>query len=213
MKDVTDAWDKAGKAGNHRRAIHPLGNDAEAYETSGQGAAQRLAEVIGDLEAITTVVDFGAGDGRVAIPLARLGYPVTAVDASLTMVRRLKAFDPTFPAIVADGSNLEDLPQPVDVVYALAVLIHHRHADAAIIITNLAASLKPGGRLLLDLPLYDVGREPGAWCDVSTWTLPELLELADRLGLTVERAEVSPGAFSFDAIGPSHGDLVILRAP
>jgi 2-polyprenyl-3-methyl-5-hydroxy-6-metoxy-1,4-benzoquinol methylase len=34
-------------------------------------------------------LDFGCGDGRVAIPLAALGYEVTAVDSSQRMLDRL----------------------------------------------------------------------------------------------------------------------------
>jgi SAM-dependent methyltransferase len=41
----------------------------------------------------TEIVDFGAGTGRLSLPLAELGYNVTAVDASEAMLRQLKSRD------------------------------------------------------------------------------------------------------------------------
>lgn len=60
----------------------------EVYQTF---TAQTLG-VIGQLMAAPAwIVDFGAGTGRLAIPLAQLGHRVAAVEASVEMCRVLRA--------------------------------------------------------------------------------------------------------------------------
>ena len=60
----------------------------EAYQTF----TDRTLRVIGQLQPTPArVVEFGAGTGRLAIPLAQMGYQVTAVDGSAGMCRVLKA--------------------------------------------------------------------------------------------------------------------------
>ena len=39
------------------------------------------------------VIDFGAGTGRLSLPLSQLGYKVTAVDASEEMLKELQKKD------------------------------------------------------------------------------------------------------------------------
>ncbi|WP_460786203.1 class I SAM-dependent methyltransferase, partial [Microbacterium tumbae] len=86
-EDVIQAWDQADPA-----AIHPSrGVSEDAYWRSGKVQADMLATVIPDG---AKVLDFGCGDGRVAIPMAALGYDVTAVVSSQNMLDRLSARAP-----------------------------------------------------------------------------------------------------------------------
>jgi len=211
-QEVVAAWDHVARAPGAQVAINPLGSDPTAYVKSGEHAADLLADVIGD-DPDLVVVDFGAGDGCVTEPLARRYRRVIAVDSSPTMLARLRSRCPGVDTVLADGTDGAVLPPGVDVVVALAVLIHHRHADAARIIAGLTSALRPGGRLLLDLALYEIGREPVSSTDVSVWTRSEVDLLAADLGLEVLSAWVSPGQFDGQTLGPNHGRLLVLRMP
>src|ERR1700733_7107402 len=86
--------------------------DAEAaatYDTSGVGmfapevlgpTVERLAELAGGGRAL----EFAIGTGRVGIPLAQRGVPVTGIELSVPMVEQLRASadGATIPVIVGD---------------------------------------------------------------------------------------------------------------
>lgn len=162
--DIIDAWDQADPS-----AIHPTrAIDEDAYWASGQNQAALLGTVLADG---CKVVDFGCGDGRVAIPLRELGYDVTAVDASQTMLDRLHQRDPDMPAVLSPGPGLyAALGKKVDAVVALAVLIHHNYADCLDLLAELRQAVKLGGTLILDWPVSDQPVEGQAWLEVTTWS-------------------------------------------
>jgi SAM-dependent methyltransferase len=187
--DVIAAWDRADP-----EAIHPLRQVSEdAYWESGRAQASMLASVIpGDAK----VMDFGCGDGRVAIPLAALGYEVTAVDASQRMLDRLgnvtadiAGAHPDLTLSVnavhadADGIAKHLGRRRMDAVYALAVLIHHNYTDCLHIIGKLRAATKLGGLLILDWPVSDTPAEADSWIGVTTWSREQQTEACERLGL------------------------------
>lgn len=161
--DVIEAWDEAGPA-----HIHPSrGVSEEAYWSSGEQAAHQLAEV---LKPGAKVVDFGVGDGRVAIPLRKLGYQVTGADASPTMLAALAENDPDLPQVNSDGVDLyEKVGHKVDAVICLAVLIHHDRASVLAIIDGLCKAVRKGGLLILDWPTSAHPEEAQVWIDVTTW--------------------------------------------
>jgi 2-polyprenyl-3-methyl-5-hydroxy-6-metoxy-1,4-benzoquinol methylase len=176
--DVIDAWDQADP-----QAIHPLRRVSEdAYWESGQQQADMLARVI---PASVKVMDFGCGDGRVAIPMAGLGYEVTAVDSSQRMLGRLtdRAPDVTTVHAAADGVAAHLGRRRMDAVYSLAVLIHHGYDDCLDIITRLRAATKLGGTLVLDWPVSDQPSEAGHWIGVTTWSTQQQTEACARIGL------------------------------
>lgn len=163
MQQVIDAWDQAGP-----KHIHPSrGVSEEAYWASGEHTAAALAEV---LKPGSLVVDFGCGDGRVAVPLARLGFDVTGADASPTMLAALAENDPDMPQVLTDGSDLyAKLGHKVDAVVCLAVLIHHERASALTILDGLCEAVKKNGLLILDWPTSERPEEAQIWIDVTTW--------------------------------------------
>ena len=177
--DVINAWDRADP-----ESIHPLRRvSEEAYWDSGRAQADMLASVI---PAGAKVMDFGCGDGRVAIPLAGLGYEVTAVDASQRMLDRLRERAITIDAVVhadADGLAKHLGRRRMDAVYSLAVLIHHSYDDCLHIIGKLRAATKLGGLLVLDWPVSDTPAEAESWIGVTTWSVQQQAEACQRLGL------------------------------
>ncbi|MFE2973366.1 class I SAM-dependent methyltransferase [Streptomyces sp. NPDC059258] len=176
--DVIRAWDQADPA-----AIHPLRNVSEdAYWESGKGQAAMLATVIPDG---AKVLDFGCGDGRVAIPMAGLGFEVTAVDASQNMLDRLTERDPDITIAQADADGIAGHlgRRRMDAVYTLAVLIHHSYQDCLHIIAKLRAATKLGGILILDWPISDTPSESDSWIGVTTWSREQQTEACAAIGL------------------------------
>lgn len=177
-EDVIQAWDQADPD-----AIHPLRRVSEdAYWESGKAQADMLANVIPDG---AKVVDFGCGDGRVAIPMAALGYEVTAVDSSQRMLDRLTERAPEVATVqaAADGIAAHLGRRRMDAVYCLAVLIHHSYADCLHIIGRLRAATMLGGILVLDWPLSDRPAEADSWIGVTTWSAERQAEACARIGL------------------------------
>ncbi|GLP64312.1 hypothetical protein TUSST3_09320 [Streptomyces sp. TUS-ST3] len=176
--DVIQAWDRAGPD-----AIHPLRRVSEdAYWESGQVQAEMLATVIPDG---AKVMDFGCGDGRVAIPMAALGYEVTAVDSSQRMLDRLAERAPDVTAVhaAADGIAGHLGRRRMDAVYCLAVLIHHSWADCLHTVEKLRAATKLGGILVLDWPVSDQPAEADSWIGVTTWSREQQADACARIGL------------------------------
>lgn len=101
------------------------------------------------------VVDFGAGTGRVALPLAARGYAVTAVEPCAEMLSVL-AGRPGGEDIVKVGATMADFHAEAsfDLALCLFTVIAYllEEDELGRSFTAVAASLKPGGRLLLDLP-------------------------------------------------------------
>jgi 2-polyprenyl-3-methyl-5-hydroxy-6-metoxy-1,4-benzoquinol methylase len=86
---------------------------AQAYDTPGTGmfapdvlgpATDRLAELAGDGPAL----EFAIGTGRVAIPLAQRGVPVTGIELSRPMIEQLrtKADETAIPVIAGDMTTV-----------------------------------------------------------------------------------------------------------
>ena len=187
---VIQAWDQADPD-----AIHPLRRVSEdAYWESGQVQAEMLATVLPER---AKVMDFGCGDGRVAIPLAALGYEVTAVDSSQRMLDRLseRAPDITTVHAAADGIAAHLGRRRTDAVYCLAVLIHHSYADCLNIVGKLRAAMKLGGTLILDWPISDQPVEGRAWLDVTTWSQQAHDDACATIGLKPVEAQLPWGVY------------------
>ena len=187
--DIIEAWDQA-----EPDAIHPTrAIDEDAYWNSGINQAALLGTVLPD---DCKVVDFGCGDGRVAIPLRELGYDVTAVDASQTMIDRLHQRDPAMPAALSSGTGLyAALGKKMDAVVALAVLIHHSYADCLNLLTELRQAVKLGGTLILDWPVSDEPVEGQAWLEVTTWSQQAHDDACASIGLKPVDSELPWGVY------------------
>ena len=180
FKDVVDAWRNADP-----KHIHPTReHESEmAYWESGKVQAEFVANLLPDGG---TVLDFGCGDGRIAIPMAQLGLVVYACDAAPEMVERLQhqigvTGIEGIQSFVSDG---HDLPVPliVDAVNCRAVLIHHSHADVGTLVDHLAACLTPGGLFIADWPI-GVSHERRDWIDVTVWDEGHRFLVARHAGL------------------------------
>lgn len=181
--EVTGAWDRALP-----EQIHPAREHVSetAYWQSGVEQATHAA---GFIPEGGTVMDFGCGDGRVTLPLARMGFHVLAVDASANMLKRLshnidtrldEEAESRIHMIRSNGFDLH--VSDVDTIVSRSVLIHHEHSDVADLVTALVKVLKTGGHFVADWPtgVHHVRRD---WIDVTTFEVEHRAQVADDAGL------------------------------
>lgn len=183
FEDVVKAWDADARTGGH--TIHPLPTDSAEWWVLGEIQAHQVKR---HAPLGSTVIDFGAGLGRLSIPLAHMGFHVIAVDASKAMLdgltERATAAGTTIDTIHSDGTDLGDHINDcyADVVVSRAVLIHHDYAGVEQLVNALAATLRPGGRLIADWPT-GTPHERRSWTDVTVWDAHHRLAVATLAGL------------------------------
>ncbi len=100
------------------------------------------------------VLDLGAGPGRHAVPLAAQGYTVTAVDTSHQLLSELmrRAGNLEIEALVADMREFHR-ERAFDLVLVMWTSFGYFEAesDHRRVLDRIFSSLRPGGRLVLDL--------------------------------------------------------------
>ena len=106
------------------------------------------------------VVDVGCGEGRVDRDLKALGYEVTGIDGSPTMVEAAREADPQGEYLVADASALPFPDGSADIV--VAFMSPHDFDDLDGALCEAARILVPGGHLRMALvhPMNSAGRFP-----------------------------------------------------
>jgi SAM-dependent methyltransferase len=132
---------------------------ARSYDTPGSGmfapdvlepTVARLAELAGGGRAL----EFAIGTGRIAIPLAERGVPVTGIELSKPMIDQLrtKADEHAVPVIAGDMATAT-APGAYALVYlvfnTIANLLTQREQVACF--RNAARHLVPGGRFVVEL--------------------------------------------------------------
>ncbi len=137
----------------------------DAYEHAFAGydelTAKTVAVVLRLLPGRPSIIDFGAGTGRLAIPLAEAGCRVTAVEPSRGMLDELERKRGSLP-ITTLQSTMQDPPpiEPHDLALCVFTVLSYvldeagLHAAAA----SMARSLRPGGLLLLDIAWSEIFR-------------------------------------------------------
>jgi SAM-dependent methyltransferase len=141
---------------------------AQRYDTPGTGmfapdvlrpTVDRLAQLAGDGRA----VEFAIGTGRVAIPLAERGVPVTGIELSQPMIDQLrtKADEATIPVLVGDMSTTV-APGEYTLVYLVFNTISNllTQAEQVECFRNAARHLTPGGRFVIELWVPELRRLP-----------------------------------------------------
>jgi ubiquinone/menaquinone biosynthesis C-methylase UbiE len=122
-----------------------FGSVADAYDRGRPGyPAEAAAWLVGDEP--VTVLEIGAGTGKLTEALVGLGHEVHATDPDDAMLARLRVRLPDVPTSVASA---EQLPAPdggYDVVVAGQAFHWFDHERA---LPEIARVLRPGGRLAL----------------------------------------------------------------
>ncbi|GLV77118.1 class I SAM-dependent DNA methyltransferase [Streptomyces hygroscopicus] len=141
---------------------------AQRYDTPGTGmfapevlgpTVDRLAELAGGGAAL----EFAIGTGRVAVPLAGRGVPVTGIELSRPMLDRLraKADEATIPVIVGDMATAT-APGTYTLVYLVYNTISNllTQAEQVECFRNAARHLGPGGRFVIELWVPELRKLP-----------------------------------------------------
>jgi SAM-dependent methyltransferase len=132
---------------------------AREYDTPGTGmfAPDVLGPAVGrlvELAAGGAALEFAIGTGRVAVPLAEAGVPVTGVELSAPMIAQLrtKVDEQAIPVVRGDMAST-CVPGAFSLVYlvfnTISNLLTQREQVACF--RNAAQHLVPGGRFVIEL--------------------------------------------------------------
>ena len=141
---------------------------AREYDTPGAGmfapealgpAVDRLAELAGNGRAL----EFAIGTGRIAVPLAERGVPVTGIELSRPMIDQLrtKADETTIPVIAGDMATAR-----APGTYTLVYLVYNgisallTQSEQLACFRNAARHLTEGGRFVIELWVPELRKLP-----------------------------------------------------
>ncbi|WP_194822379.1 class I SAM-dependent methyltransferase [Micromonospora sp. S-DT3-3-22] len=141
---------------------------ARHYDTPGEGmfapdvlgpTVDRLAALAGDGPAL----EFAVGTGRVAVPLAARGVPVTGIELSAPMIVQLrtKVDAATVPVVPGDMATTV-APGEFSLVYLVFNTIANllTQAEQVACFRNAARHLAPGGRFVVELWVPELRKLP-----------------------------------------------------
>jgi len=100
------------------------------------------------------ILDFGAGTGRISIPLAKEGYEVTAIDCSSQMLQELKRKAHDLNLNIATHQSLTDvISQDFDMSLAIFTVLAYIKTESELkaVFENIFSLLRPGGLFMFDL--------------------------------------------------------------
>lgn len=167
----------------------------------------RLAELTGGGRAL----EFAIGTGRVALPLAERGVPVSGIELSKPMVDQLRtrADEAAIPVVVGDMAAAR-VPGEFQLVYlvynGISVLL--TQAEQVACFRNAARHLAPGGRFVIELWVPELRKLPPGQQGVVFGSAPGYIGLDTY---DVLRQQVVSHHFGFDAEGGREASL--FRSP
>ena len=173
-----------------------------------------------------TVVEVGAGIGRMSASLTRSFGRVVACDLDPAFLERCRETVAQFGRVdrlqtsqVSDGRTLSLPESSADMVFSYLTLQHCHRGDALALVAESLRVVRPGGRIVLnfrtwlprDIVLWPLGKLVRA-----TWHLPRIGQavadhrLAARLGWQANR--LSPSEV-LAIVGSSINGVVVYRSP
>jgi SAM-dependent methyltransferase len=108
------------------------------------------------------ILEYGAGAGRVTLPLARAGHEIWAVDASAPMLQRLRTHLEKAPREVRDRISCirgdmrrYETSARFELILATFNVVAHlaTYKDFGLFLKKAREHLAPGGRLVFDVPI------------------------------------------------------------
>ena len=147
-------------AEHYERILSPvyawMAGGADAALEAGRSEIEALGP---DLADGALAVDLGAGFGMHAIPLARAGARVIAIDSSEQLLGELKRLAGGLPIRLVQDDLLSfraHLNEQADLVLCMGDTLTHlpEHTNVDFLIQEVAESLKPGGRFAISFRDY-----------------------------------------------------------
>ena len=141
---------------------------AERYDTPGTGmfAPEVLRPTVDCLERLAhggRALEFAVGTGRVAVPLAERGVPVTGIELSGPMIDRLrtKVDEAMVPVVVGDMASAA-VPGDFTLVYLVYNTISNllTQSEQVACVRNAARHLTAGGRFVIELWVPELRKLP-----------------------------------------------------
>ncbi|MEV7477496.1 MULTISPECIES: class I SAM-dependent methyltransferase [Streptomyces] len=132
---------------------------AQGYDSPGTGmfAPEVLGPTVDRLVELTEggrALEFAIGTGRVAVPLAERGVPVSGIELSQPMLDQLrtKADEAAVPVVVGDMATVR-VPGEFQLVYLVYNTLSNllTQAEQVACFRNAARHLAPGGRFVVEL--------------------------------------------------------------
>lgn len=194
--------------------------DASAADHFAPDVVDPMVDRLSELAAGGRVLEFAIGTGRIALPLAARGVPVTGIDLSRAMVERLRA-KPGGDAIEVTIGDIAStrLEGTFSLVYLVFNTIMNLTTQAAQVacFRNAAAHLAPGGRFVVEVGVPGLRRlPPGETARVfhvsaERWGI-DAYDVANQ-GLTSHHFEVVDGRLErfsapFRYVWPAELDLM-----
>jgi SAM-dependent methyltransferase len=149
----SDVWDEETAAGY----------DADNAERFAPDALDPMVDFLARLAGSGAALEFAVGTGRVGIPLAARGVPVTGIELSVPMVAQLrrKVDEATLPVLVGDMATTT-APGEFSLVYVVWNSIsnlrtQHEQVEC---FRNAARHLSAGGRFVIELWVPAIRRMP-----------------------------------------------------
>jgi len=126
---------------------------------------RRTVDVLAELAGDGAALELAIGTGRVAVPLADRGVPVTGIELSTAMVEQLRAKDGSrIPVTIGDMATTR-----VGTDFRLVYLVYNTIGNLVTqeqqiaCFANAAAQLAPGGCFVIEVGVPDLRRlQPGA---------------------------------------------------
>lgn len=131
----------------------------------GRLTSQTIRDICNVAPANSRILDFGAGTGRLSIPLAERGHWVTAVDPSSAMIGALELKAGLAGVQVeTKTTRMMDFrsPETFDMAICVFTVLLYLQSEEELreSIRSAASSLKSGGHLFLDIPTRAVFQNP-----------------------------------------------------
>jgi SAM-dependent methyltransferase len=137
--------------------------DATSAEKFAPEVLDPTVDFLARLAGSGAALEFAIGTGRVAIPLASRGVPVTGIELSAPMVTQLrhKVDEATLPVVLGDMATTT-VPGEFSLVFLVwnSIANLRTQAEQVACFRNAARHLIPGGRFVIELWVPPVRRLP-----------------------------------------------------
>jgi len=151
--DYKNVWNSVSKVSEDAKFAVAGHSNEEQFRRAAEATVATLEWTVG-IHSDDTVLEIGAGVGRVGACLAKRCRKWIGADVSENMLAHLRdrlAEHPNVETVVLNGWDLSPIPsESVDVVYCTVVFMHLDEWERFSYVAEGARVLRPGGRMYVD---------------------------------------------------------------